>query len=400
MTDPTPDNPPAEASPLRFQSTDNVQELLSALGVSLAVTTYQAGKLAIFRAGAERLSGLFRTFDSAMGLAIGHNRMAIGSRNMIWFLRNAPDVGRKLEPHGRHDGCFLPRSAHVTGDIRIHEMAWCRPTDHDAAAPLSTIIPGVVSAVASQSTTATEATMDESRTELWFVNTRFSCLCTLNHDYSFVPRWKPPFISSLEAEDRCHLNGLATFGGRPRFVTALGETDAPGGWRDNKARGGLILDLANNAILTRGLAMPHSPRVHDGHLYVLNSGHGALEIVEGALEGGANAGRRSVIAQLPGYARGLALIGKYAFIGLSRIREKREFGGLPIENLGDAIRCGVWIVDITSGRIVGFIEFTGGVEEIFDVQILPHLRFPAVIGLEKQTLNNIFILPDPQAAGE
>ena len=56
--------------------------------------------------------------------------------------------------------------------------------------------------------------------ELWIVNTLFSCLCTLRPEYSFVPRWKPPFISALAAEDRCHLNGLAVADGRPRYVTA------------------------------------------------------------------------------------------------------------------------------------------------------------------------------------
>ena len=27
--------------------------------------------------------------------------------------------------------------------------------------------------------------------ELWLVNTRFSCLATLDHEHSFVPRWRP-----------------------------------------------------------------------------------------------------------------------------------------------------------------------------------------------------------------
>ena len=43
--------------------------------------------------------------------------------------------------------------------------------------------------------------------ELWVVSTRFSCLCTPHPDYSFVPRWRPPFITALAAEDRCHSTG-------------------------------------------------------------------------------------------------------------------------------------------------------------------------------------------------
>src|SRR5947207_9982868 len=145
--------------------------------------------------------------------------------------------------------------------------------------------------------------------------TRFSCLCTLDPDYSFVPRWQPPFISALAAEDRCHLNGLAMVDGRPRYVTALGESDTARGWRANKPRGGCLIDVDSGAVLSRGLSMPHSPRWHDGRLWVLESGTGQLLLIDGAT------GRRQRIAEVPGFGRGLAMAGPYAFIGLSKIRK-------------------------------------------------------------------------------
>jgi uncharacterized protein (TIGR03032 family) len=147
--------------------------------------------------------------------------------------------------------------------------------------------------------------------ELWIVNTRFSCLCTLHPDYSFVPRWRPPFVTALAAEDRCHLNGLAMVDGRPQYMTALGETDTPGGWRENKPHGGCLIDLPSGETVCRGLSMPHSPRWHDGRLWLLESGTGRLALVDLA------AGRCRPVAELPGFARGLALVGPYAFIGLS-----------------------------------------------------------------------------------
>ena len=53
------------------------------------------------------------------------------------------------------------------------------------------------------------------------MNTLFSCLAGLDSRYSFVPRWRPPFISALAAEDRCHLNGLAMVDGdAPAFLVA------------------------------------------------------------------------------------------------------------------------------------------------------------------------------------
>ena len=53
-----------------------------------------------------------------------------------------------------------------------------------------------------------------------FVATLFGCLATLSERASFQPLWRPPFLSALVPEDRCHLNGLALRDGRPAFVTA------------------------------------------------------------------------------------------------------------------------------------------------------------------------------------
>src|SRR5437868_3178250 len=206
---------PSDASPAPLQAvafhyvqTESFVALLAELGSSLLVSTYQANKLLVARAEGGGLSMLVRTFERPMGLAVDAQRLTIGTRNQIWFLRNAPDIAPRVEPAGQHDACFLPRSCHVTGDIGVHEVAWAGE-------------------------------------ELWAVNTRFSCLCTLHPDYSFVPRWRPPFITALTAEDRCHLNGMAIVDGRPKYATALGETDTAGGWRANKPQGGCLLDVRN-----------------------------------------------------------------------------------------------------------------------------------------------------------
>ena len=211
----TPRRPRRDLRPapvaFHYTQTDSFVALLQQLGASLLVSTYQANKLLVARAAGGGLSMLVRTFDRPMGLAVDARRLTIGTRNQIWFLRNAPDIAPRVEPAGQHDACFLPRSCHVTGDIGVHEMAWAGD-------------------------------------ELWVVNTRFSCLCTLDPDYSFVPRWRPPFITALAAEDRCHLNGLAIVDGRPKYVTALGETDTAGGWRANKPQGGCLLDVTSGEI--------------------------------------------------------------------------------------------------------------------------------------------------------
>ena len=339
-----------DAPPFRYVHSTNLPQLIHQLGAALFVSTYQAGKLVVVRERQGRISALLRSFEQAMGLAVDPRRLAVGTRNGVWRLANSPEIAAQLEPAGECDACFLPRSSHVTGDIRIHELSWAGD-------------------------------------ELWLVNTRFSCLCTLHPDYSFMPRWRPAFITEFAADDRCHLNGMEIVDGRPAYVTALGETNSPQGWRENKARGGCVIDAARDETLARGLCMPHSPRVHQGRLYVLDSGTGRLLTID------RESGRAEVVAQLPGYARGLALLGGYAFVGLSKIRETSTFGGLPIAEQLAELKCGIWIVDIASGQTAAMLEFEKGVEEIFDVRLLPGVRFPAVIGLQKETIHGAFVVP-------
>src|SRR5262245_30379069 len=224
--------PPAAPAAVEFHytQTDSFVAVLHELGASLLVSTYQANKLLVARAQGSGLSTLVRTFDKPMGLAVDSRRLALGTRKEVWLLRNAPDIAARVEPRGMHDACFLPRSCHVTGDIGVHEMAW--GTAAVAGLPTRLETCGQLSAGSGDPRRAPEGGGEGE--ELWIVNTRFSCLCTLDPDYSFVPRWRPPFITALVAEDRCHLNGLAIDDGRPKYATALGATDTAGGWRANK----------------------------------------------------------------------------------------------------------------------------------------------------------------------
>jgi uncharacterized protein (TIGR03032 family) len=265
-------------------------------------------------------------------------------------MQAAHDLATHVEPAGRHDACFLTRSSHFTGEIQTHELAWAS-TD-----PLS---PGG---------------RGQGEGELWLVNTAFSCLCTLDGRHSFVPRWQPPFVSTLAADDRCHLNGLAVADGAPRYVTALAETDTPQGWRPNKVTSGCLIDVASGQTVARGFAMPHSPRVHLGRVWMLHSGAGQLVLVDPA------SGRAEAVTELPGYTRGLALYDRFAFVGLSKIRETATFGGMPIAERRPELKCGVGVVDLAMGRLVAQLEFVTGVEEIFDVQIVPGTRCPALSG--------------------
>jgi uncharacterized protein (TIGR03032 family) len=189
-----------------------------------------------------------------------------------------------------------------------------------------------------------------------------------------VPRWKPPFVTDYAPEDRCHLNGIAMLGGQPGYVTVFGVSDDPDGWRLGKVGGGCLIDVASGEVVVRGLTTPHSPRVHQGRVWLLDSGTGRLVRVD------ERSGAVETVAVLPGYTRGLALLGSFAFVGMSKIRNSAPHGGVPIAAHRDRLKCGVAVIDLTSGRQVGLLEFHMGVEEIFDVQVLPGVRSPVLSG--------------------
>jgi uncharacterized protein (TIGR03032 family) len=341
---------------LRSVHTSNLPELFDRLQISLVVSTYQAGKAILIRSDQGKLNTHFRTFGKPMGIAADESRIVIGGANTVWEYRNMPAVARKLDPPEKHDACYIPRRIHVTGDIDIHELAW----DKD--------------------------------NELWLVNTRFCCLCTLDADHSFYPRWRPPFVSALAPEDRCHLNGLAVVDGRAKFVTALGETDTEGGWRANKANGGVLIDVDSGETLLRGLSMPHSPRWYQDRLWILESGQGSLAQVD------LKTRSWKTIAQLPGFTRGIDFVGPLAFIGLSQVRESAVFSGIPLVKRAKERACGVWVVNIETGATLGFLRFETGVQEIFAVQALQGVRFPEMLEWDDPRLAHSYVLPDEALA--
>ena len=217
-------------------------------------------------------------------------------------------------------------------------------------------------------------------------------LCTLDEDHSFYPRWRPHFVTALAPQDRCHLNGIAMVSGRPRYVTALGETDTPGGWRENKRDGGILMDVETNQVLLRRISMPHSPRRYEDRLRLLESGEGSLAVAD------LDAGTWQTVTKLPGYTRGIDFVGPLAFIGLSQVRETAIFSGIPlVERLKERI-CGVWVVNIQTGQTVAFLRFEEGVQEIFAVQAIRGIRFPEIMEWEDERLSHSYVLPDEALA--
>lgn len=348
-----PDSPlTAEAPPraagepkVRVSCSPGFLDWLAAEGVGVAFTTYQTNRLFLVgRRDDGRLAAFERLLDRPMGLAATSDRLWVATRYQLWRFDQVLAEGDRYRDHDR---LFVPRVGRVTGEIDVHDVA----------------------------------VEDDGR--VLFANTLFSCLARLSERHSFEPVWRPPFVSALAPEDRCHLNGLAMEGGRARFVTAVAPTDTAGGWRQHRADGGVVVDVESGEVAATGLSMPHSPRLHRGELWALSSGRGEIGRVDLAT------GRFEPVAFCPGYLRGLAFVGDTAVVGLSKPRD-RTFHGLPLDQRlaaeGVEARCGLRVVDLASGQVLHSLDVEGVVVELYDVALVPGAVRPMALGFRSDEL--------------
>ncbi|NND31403.1 MAG: TIGR03032 family protein [Saprospiraceae bacterium] len=315
----------------------NIPELIAQLNCTLVISTYQAGKVIFISAkDDESLVQLPRTFDRAMGIAVDGDRMAIATKDEVIVLANAPGLAKNYPKNpGVYDAMFMPRLTYFTGQVDMHDLHF-------------------------------------GQDGLWAVNTSFSCLALISEAYSWIPRWQPDFITGLHSEDRCHLNGLAMVDGRPRYVTSLGTGNELQSWRKTLPQGGTLIDVETNQHILSDLPMPHSPRIYDGHLYLLLSATGSLvrvDIANSTFE---------EIRKLDGFVRGMTRMGDYIFVALSKLRQNSStFKDLEIAK--KATSAGIAIIHLKSGALVGEIKFLASVDEIYDLQILPGMRRPGIL---------------------
>ena len=327
--------------PFSCSYSPQVPELLKQLGCTIVITTYQAGKVIFISAKDEHnLVQLPRTFVKAMGIGIHGPKMVLATKDEAIVLANSPNLAEYYPRNpNTYDALFMPRATYYTGQIDIHDI-------------------------------------DFGGRDIYAVNTSFSCLIKIDDNYSFTPYWKPPFITKLASEDRCHLNGMAMANDKPKYVTAFHTGDSHQSWRDHVTTGGIIMDVDSNEIVSGSLAMPHSPRIFDDKLYVLLSATGELIQVD------RHNGQTTPVCKLNGFVRGLARYQDYAFIGLSRLRKNSStFAKLDIAKMSD--RAGVAIVHLPTGAIVGEIRYHTSVDEIYDIQILPNMVRPGILNTIK-----------------
>ena len=315
-----------------------VPRLLHELGISLILSTYQAGKVIILSSDGQTMRQLLRDFDRPMGIAIQGDMLALALRLNVAIFRNDNELARTYpKKPATYDSLYFPIALNKTDFIDTHDLFFTRH--------------GLVA-----------------------VNTAYSCLVKIDGAFSFQPVWRPDFISDLESGDRCHLNGMAVDEtGEIRYVTAFGQTNTAEGWRTNKLQGGVVIDVQSNEIVAEGLGMPHSPRLYQNKLYVLSSA------TEELLEVDPTTKTTRSIVKANGFIRGLSFKGDYAFIGTSKLRKSHTFGDLPIAN--KKINAGVTIINLRTQAIEGEILYEDDLQEIYDVHVLDGKHRPNILNL-------------------
>lgn len=324
-------------SPFSLSYTPSLPELLTKLGCTLVVSTYQAGKVIFLSPQSEdKVIQLPRSFRKAMGIAIHQDEMVVACLDEVVYLKNSKELGQFYpKKPNTYDGMFLPRMTYHTGALDVHDIDFC----------------------------------DDG---IYAVNTNFSCIIKIDKEHSFTPVWKPDFIEKITAGDHCHLNGMAVNDGKIRYVSAFAQTDKPRKWKENILESGILIDYATKDIVVDGLSMPHSPRIYNDKLYVLTSGNGEL------VEINQNDYSKRVVTKIDGFVRGLSFHKGFAFVGLSKLRKNSStFANLPIAK--HSKKAGVVVIHLETGAVVGNFYYNTSVDEIYDVQILPDLVRPNIL---------------------
>lgn len=327
-----------QLAPFSARYTPQVPELLNKLNCSIALSTYQAGKIVFISPNPdnERLTTLPRSFRKPMGMAVKGNSMVISTKDEVIVFQNSKELAEHYpNKQNTYDSLWLPRITYYTGMVDMHDIGFG----------------------------------DDG---IYAVNTSFSCICKLDGNYNFTPVWQPYFIKELIPGDLCHLNGMVILNGKPKYVTGLGSTTAPKAWKDTIVDGGILMDVEKNEIILNHLAMPHSPKMYKNEMYLLLSASGEFVKVDLGTK------TYKTLKNFDGFCRGLSFVGDFAFIGFSKLRKNSStFAKLSFSDKANF--SGIKIIHMPTNAEVGEIIYETSVDEIYEVMVLENMIRPNIL---------------------
>jgi len=343
-----------------FISSKDFDRYLVEQHFSIAVSTYQSGNMFLFGPGEEgQLRVRSVILERPMGMFYDGSSLFVGGLYQLHRFNNVLPNGVR---HEGSDRLFVPHVAWATGEMDCHDVVVDR---------FSRVI---------------------------FVNTLYSCLAAVSSTENFISIWKPPVISELQPEDRCHLNGLALRDGIVRYATAFAQTNKRHAWRENKVGAGVVWDIQSNRVVVGGLSMPHSPRWYGGRLWLLDSGSGSFGYVDFSTK------KFQPLLNLPGYLRGLAFHGKYAVIGSSIPRNKSSIEDAQIlqklAQRSEEAYCGIIVVNLETGKVEHFVRMLGDVQEIYDIAVLPGVQAPDGVGMRDDRIKYVLKVGSEKSTGQ
>lgn len=338
-----PGNTDPSLTPFACTYPPQIAELLYKLKCTIAFSTYQAGKL-IFLSPKDSNSivQLPRNFHKPMGIALHpeKDKLALATRDEVLVFSNSPELAKTYpKSPGKYDALYLPRATYYTSPLDLHDLHYGKDN------------------------------------RLFAVNTLFSCVMEIGDDYHFVPYWTPPFIQKLESIDACHMNGMILENGLPKYVSAFGQGNTPQSWRQTLLDSGLMMDVQTNEVIADQLAMPHSPMLIDGDIYILLSATGELVKIN------RENGQKEVLANFQAFVRGMGYYKGYLFIGISKLRKSSEtFGKLSFADQDQ--EAGIVIYHLANRAYVGKISYQNSVDEIYDLKILADKLRPNILNTD------------------
>jgi uncharacterized protein (TIGR03032 family) len=326
---------------LKFKATDSFIKLIHRLGITLIISREYENLLISLAPENKKLKQGFFHLPHPSGIAIDRRSRrvyvaATRNPNQIIEFKPAKNVLKHSSAHKNKNKKYLmpTRAKFFSGSYYFHELAFIGKHLYGNAVGLNSVVK-----------------------------------ININNGAQDKPIWWPKCVEDAKGKPRSEvnyiqLNSIAageTIAGS--FFSASSESirgKRPGDPNYPVKGKGVIFSGKNRKVFCRGLTRPHSARLYKNKVLVNNSGYGEI--------GGITKGKFVPYVSLPGWTRGLCVIGNIALVGVSRILPRFKSYAPGLKGLDG--ECSVYAVNLETKKIVGSVNFPNG-NQIFAIESMP-----------------------------